>query len=350
MDNKIPMTKETLLIRADASIAIGTGHVMRCLALAQAWQDAGGKAVFAAAEMPSGIEHRLEIEGFSIVRMQGLGGGVEDAGRTVELVRQNGATWLVVDGDRFDVAFLEKIQSGGARVLLIDDYAQRKSFPAELILNPNLDTREESYRIAGASCRLLLGESYIMLRREFTGGREERMFPELGGRVLVTLGGSDPENLTPQIVEALGRLPGSEITVIAGPAYRFVTELERTRSHNVHVVFDAENMPKWMAHADMAVIAGGGTLWELLYVGCAVLSYARNRAQGRLVEKLEMKGALRNMGATADFDGVALATAVEELGRSKKVREQMGNTGRQLIDGKGATRVLQAMQESAAGG
>jgi UDP-2,4-diacetamido-2,4,6-trideoxy-beta-L-altropyranose hydrolase len=339
----------TLLIRADASVAVGTGHVMRCLALAQAWQDSGGDAVFATAEIPPAIEHRLTGEGFSIARIPMPGGGSEDADATVNLAREHGAVWVVIDGDRFDGAFIQRVKSGGAGVLLIDDFAARESFPADLIVNPNLDATAEPYRKAGAVAPLLLGERYVMLRREFAAWRGERTFPERADKILVTLGGSDPENLTPKIAAALAQLPSCEITVIAGPGYPHLRELEQASAPNVRIVFDARNMRELMEQTDLAVIAGGGTLWELLYMGCAVLSYARNPVQSSVVEELAKKGVVRNLGATRDFDGSALVTAVEELRRSQKLREQMANNGRLVVDGKGATRVLQALRERRAG-
>lgn len=340
------MVEGTLLIRADASVEIGTGHVMRCLALAQAWQDCGGDAVFAVAEMPAAMERRLTDEGFSIVRISKPPGGAEDAAATLSLVSECRAIWVIIDGDRFDAAFLQAVKSGRAQVLLIDDFGERESYPADLILNPNLNAVEEPYRKDGRAAQLLLGESYVMLRREFAAWQGERTFPQEASKVLVTLGGSDPDNLAPKIAQALARLPGCEITVIAGPGYSYLRELEQSGSPNVRVLFNAGNMRELMEEADLAVIAAGGTLWELLFMGCVVLSYARNPVQSRIVQDLAMKGAVRNLGATRDFNGPALATAVSELARSMKRRRQMAHLGRQVVDGLGASRVLLALRET----
>lgn len=343
------MSQETLLIRADANVAMGTGHVMRCLALAQAWQDSSGEAVFAIAEGPAALERRLAGEGFSIARITKPAGGSGDADATVSLARERGAPWLVVDGDHFDEKFLERLKYCGARVVLIDDFAARKSFPADLILNPNLNATGEPYRRAGASEGLLLGESYVMLRREFTVGSGKRVFPEKAAKILVTLGGSDPENLTPKIAGALGHLQGCEITVIAGPGYPHLRELEQTGTPNVRVLFNAGDMRGLMEQADLAVIAGGGTLWELLFMGCVVLSYARNPVQSGIIQGLAKKGAVLDLGATKDFDGPALLMAIDGLRRSRELREQMANIGRQIVDGGGAARVVQVLRERRAG-
>src|ERR1700674_102554 len=213
------MKPGVLLIRADASLAIGIGHVMRCLALAQAWQDAGGTASLAANELPDGLSPRLTAEGISVSRIHATPGSREDAAETVAQAHRLKADWVVIDGDRFGSDFLETVRTAGFRVLLIDDFADRESFPADLIVNPNLDDDGEPYRKRGATARLLMGPSYVLLRREFRKGAKKREIRQTGNRILVTLGGSDPENLTPKIADALARCSDLEVTAIAGAGY-----------------------------------------------------------------------------------------------------------------------------------
>ena len=170
------MKPGVLLIRADASLAIGTGHVMRCLALAQAWQDAGGTVSLVVAELPDELLLRVTAEGVALSRVHASPGGPEDAGETVAQARRLRVDWVVIDGDRFGTDFLETVRAAGFRVLLIDDFADRESFPADLIVNPNLDDDGEPYRKRGATARLLMGPSYVLLRRKFRNGAKKERF------------------------------------------------------------------------------------------------------------------------------------------------------------------------------
>jgi UDP-2,4-diacetamido-2,4,6-trideoxy-beta-L-altropyranose hydrolase len=333
-----------LLIRADASFAIGTGHVMRCLALAQAWEDAGGTVSLAAAELPDALLPRVAAEGVSLSRVHATPGGPEDAGETVAQAHRLRADWVVIDGDRFRTGFLKTVRAAGFRVLLIDDFADRESFPADLIVNPNLDDDGEPYRKRGATASLLMGPSYVLLRREFRQRVEKRELRHRGNRILVTLGGSDPENLTPKVAGALAHCSALDITVIAGPGYDRSDELRKLSRSNLRVVFNPPNIAQIMKDSDQAIIAAGGTLWELLSMGCAVLSYSRNIVQASVVQVLSHRGVVVDMGETRNFDPAKLVVSVKDLVESPNGHERMTSLGRTLVDGLGTTRVVEAAQ------
>jgi len=320
---------------------------MRCLALAGAWRDAGGTVSLAAAELPDALSPRVTAEGVSVSRIHAAPGGAEDAGETAALAHRLRADWVVIDGDRLGSDFLQTVRAAGFRVLLIDDFADRDFFPADLIVNPNLDDNGEPYRKRGATARLLMGPSYVLLRREFRQGTEKREPRQTGNRILVTLGGSDPENLTRKIVDALAH-SALEVTAIAGAGYDKVDELRKLNASNVRVVFNPPNMAQLMKDHDQAVIAAGGTLWELLSMGCAVLSYSRNIVQARVVQALSHRGVVVDMGETRHFDPAKLTGSVKELAHSRLERERMMKLGCTLVDGMGATRVVEAMQSSGA--
>jgi len=339
------MKPGTLLIRADANVAIGTGHVMRCLALAEAWQDAGGQSVLTTAEIPAVLASRLESSGISVFHIETDPGSGEDAAATSSHAQQVRAAWIVVDGDRFDSHYLTSLGGEGLRVLLIDDFADRKTFPAELIVNPNLGADVESYRVKNRVAQVLTGPRYVLLRREFQS-TEQRRFPEHGKRILITLGGSDPEELTPRIAAALSDCSDLELTVVAGAGYPNAGPLQELSATNLKVIIDSQNMANLMLSADIAVIAAGGTLWELISAGCAVLSYSRNAVQLRVVQELARGGIVVDMGDTNRFDPAKLESAVKSLAESVPARKRMAERGWKLVDGRGAARIVEAMQQS----
>src|SRR5215471_6845492 len=132
----------TLLIRADASTAIGTGHVMRCLALAQAWQDAGGDTVFAMAQSTDSIRARLTSESCDIVNVQDA---VADIRQTIDLAQSRNCEWVVVDGYQFDADYQDALKAAGLRILFLDDYGHSQHYVADLVLNQNVSATPTLY-------------------------------------------------------------------------------------------------------------------------------------------------------------------------------------------------------------
>jgi len=156
-----------LLVRVDSGINIGSGHVMRCLALAQAWQDDAGDVVFVLATESPNAEARLTAEGFEVVYINAKPGSAEDARLTTKLAHKYGASWVVVDGYHFDGDYQKIIKEAGLNLLFIDDYGHADYYPADIVLNQNIHADEDLYRNRASYTKLLLGTRYVLLRREF---------------------------------------------------------------------------------------------------------------------------------------------------------------------------------------
>jgi UDP-2,4-diacetamido-2,4,6-trideoxy-beta-L-altropyranose hydrolase len=343
------MNLGTLLIRADTSVAMGTGHVMRCLALAQAWQDKGGTVVMAMAEATPAIEERLRRESIAVVRLQALSGSQEDASGTVALARQRNATWTVIDGYRFDEAYQRVFKSEHLRLLLVSDDAQAMTHLADMILNQNGFAAEEFYRDRKPGTRLLLGTRYAMLRREFRNWREwKRKIPATGKKILVTIGGSDPDNFTLKVVEALATADSEsiDVVVVAGGSNPHQAGLKRaiaTVRYPVRLLSDVENMPELMAWADLAVCGAGSTCWEMCLLGVPMILVTIAENQRAIAQGMMKAGAAKSLGWHEDVDQAAIGISVCQLSGDGIARMKMSQAGRRLVDGDGRERVLAAM-------
>src|SRR6266567_2515852 len=336
------MTLGTILIRVDASVKIGTGHVMRCLALAQAWQDSGGAAVFAMAESTPAILERLS--GFQVCSVNPTAGTTEDACRTMEIARTNLAAWIVADGYSFGHGYHYEIKNAGFKLLYVDDGAEAGKFCADVVLNQNLHARDSPYREREPGTRLLLGPKYALLRREFKTWRGWRREPRSEvQRVLVTLGGSDPLNLSQRAIRAIQLISKSqlEITVVAGGSNphtpRLRTLVEKS-SGRLRLLVDAVNMPELMAWADIAVSGAGSTCWEMCMLGlpAIVLDIAPNQVP--LAHELDREGLAVHL-PLSQATVPQLAEKIEFLIASSQLRSRMSQRATEVVDGRGAERV-----------
>jgi len=107
------VTGTHLVIRTDTSVTIGAGHVMRCLALAQAWRDNGGQSLFVMAPKVASIEARLVAEGMQVVYLATESGSEDDARQTVQLAQQLTTDMIVLDGYQFDAVYQQTLKQAG---------------------------------------------------------------------------------------------------------------------------------------------------------------------------------------------------------------------------------------------
>ena len=342
------MKRGILLIRADGSLAIGTGHVMRCLALAQAWRDAGGDAVFAMADATPAVEERLRNEGFEVARAAVRVGSVADAEETAQLAHKHGASWVVVDGYEFGAQYQTRLKSRGLKVLFIDDNGHAGHYSADLVLNQNAHAREDFYPRRDASTQLLLGPRFAMLRREFTSWRGwNREISAVARRVLVTMGGSDPDNITERVVEAILSEDDFEVTIVAGgsnPHLARLREFVGNSGRAIRLVENASSMPDLIARADVAVAGAGTTSWEMCFLGLPGLLIVLADNQQGVADELAKQGIMVHLGRGSDLARNTIAAQLRNLANSPVVRQEMSERGRAVVDGRGAERVVSALK------
>ncbi len=339
-----------LIIRADANEWMGAGHLMRCLALGQAWQDVGGHVTFLTACENEAFLSRLRREGFGMHRLSEAYPDPNDWETTQEVLSVQPDAWVVVDGYHFDTAYQKRIKDRGHKLLVIDDMAHLQQYMADLLLNQNIHATSFSYRCE-PHCRLLLGADYVLLRREFQSwGGFRREIPEFARRVLVTLGGADVHNVTLLVLKALRRveIDGLEVTVVVGAGTTHRDEVERAMHgspHTMHLVHNTVDMPKLLAWADLAVSGGGSTCWELAFMKLPSLVFvlADNQEQG--MAALEAQGSVRNLGCHSEVRSETLAQRITDLALDTQGRAHMAAKGQALVDGLGGKRVVKTMLE-----
>ncbi len=363
---------ERLFIRADASADIGTGHVMRCLALAQAWNDRaeGGnlnpempeqaQVVFVCASLPEALEARLKKEGCGVVRIDAMPGSSEDIRQTLAAINSfqvSGFTpqpfplWFVADGYSFDLVYQRSVRAAGFKLLVMDDFNHLPEYECDLLLNQNFGAEKYSYA-ANADARRLLGPEYALLRREFRGDREGLNRagepPPVARNILVTMGGADLHGMTARVLAALAKVPGEPLhirAVVGAAAAPSGLRLEQTppNPHRIEWLRNVEDMPELMRWADLAVSAAGSTCWELLAMGVPMMLVVLASNQEQIALRLEQHGAAVHLGWHRAWNETTFIEALSALRRDASVRSFMIAAGRRMVDGAGAGRVAAEM-------
>jgi len=338
----------TLLIRADAGIASGMGHGMRCLAIAQAWQDAGGDCVFALNEIAA-LEQRLCSERMTVSPIDAPAGSQQDLAQLVKLARVNNASWVVVDGYVFNGEYQFALKQAGLNVLFLDDFGHAGHYFADIVLNQNPQASPTFYTQRETYTRLLLGPTYALLRREFRSPRtSSREVPPLARKLLLTMGGCDADNVTARVIEALPliQVAGLETKVVVGggnPHHESLRQLADDFNGNLSLIDSTPRMPELMAWADLAISAGGGTCYELAFleVPMFVITIAKNHE--RTCQILAERGAAVDAGWFHSLDSDQLAKSLQSLISDQRQRGFLAENACRLVDGNGAARVVASM-------
>jgi UDP-2,4-diacetamido-2,4,6-trideoxy-beta-L-altropyranose hydrolase len=329
---------------------MGTGHVMRCLALAQAWKDTGRNVVFVSNMKSPRLLHRLNSEQIEVIKLDKVPGSLDDAKFVANLANDLGLNWIVLDGYHFGSAYQKMIKDYGLNLLFIDDNGHSDHYYADIILNQNLHADERLYRKRETYTRLLLGTKYILLRREFLRwqGLKRDNFGD-PHNILVTLGGSDPFNVTLRVIDALDMLNNDlESIVISGasnPHYRdLLNKIKKTKS-NIKLESDVQDISKIMAWAHVAVSAGGTTSWELAFMGLPSCIVVIAENQCNIAKLLNDRGISICLGWHENISPLIISKGIYKLILSKADLSSMIDRGRDAVDGKGAMRVVSAIED-----
>ncbi|NHI01617.1 UDP-2,4-diacetamido-2,4,6-trideoxy-beta-L-altropyranose hydrolase [Oceanimonas sp. MB9] len=355
-----------IVFRADASIQIGTGHVMRCLTLAEELTRQGHECLFICREHKGHLGDFIREKGFVLhllyssnekqhapdtlnwnTHAKWLGvSWQQDAEQTLSTLIQQPVDWLVVDHYALDARWEQLVAKYTKHIMVIDDLADRLH-QCDMLLDQTFGRQSVDYREwVPANCELLCGSQYALLRPEFAELRhyslQRRAKPELHS-LLITMGGVDKDNITGQVLDALreSTLPHyCKITVVMGstaPWLEAVKQQAETMPWPTEVKVGVRNMAQLMAESDLAIGAAGATAWERCCLGLPSIQVivAKNQLWiARALNKVRAAFLLNNISSVHD----AISYTIKSL-------SSMSHESQKVTDGKGALKVFEKMTD-----
>jgi len=358
-----------IAFRADASPKIGSGHVMRCLALADALRSRGDETLFIARTMPDGLQRRLAQSGHRLAlsspaprrtptdpndppHADWLDTDWEtDAAATLSALAPGRWDWLAVDHYALDARWAAQVRQGAARILVIDDVADRP-LDADLVLDPNLqpDPQARYLRrlIHPDRDKLMLGPSFALLRPEFASlaARRSRR-PRALQTLLIAFGGGDAKGATASALDQLldPAFEGLRLIVVLGGLHPARTELERLCTDRAHteLIFDSADVASLMLRSDLAIGAGGGMTYERMCLGLPAIMIALERNQEGPSAYLAARGLTTYLGRFDRLPPGAVAQAVTRAMTGAIDLGGQAQAGMALVDGLGTSRVAERL-------
>lgn len=350
-----------IAFRVDSSAAIGTGHLMRCLTLAQRLREQGADVLFVMRDLPGAMLQRPELAGFECAVLPPPSGGdcsdglahsawlgtdqATDARETLAVLG-NGVDWMVVDHYAIDRQWHSVVRQRAAKIMVIDDIADR-SHDCDLLLDQNLQNVPDRYsKLVGPQCTTLLGPRYALLRQRFAELRSEALARQRGklGRLLVFLGGVDAAGATVLALNALAEsgLDGLPIDVVAGPANPAIAQIRAWCASRPNAeLFEGEvELADLMLAADLSIGAAGSASWERCCMGLptVVVTVAENQREG--ARAMAAAGAAIWAGESGYIAEGDLAVILGVFGHCPGHLTSLSAAATKLVDGEGVSRVM----------
>ena len=345
-----------IVFRVDASLKMGTGHVMRCLALAQMLKENGANVEFICRKHKGSLIEKIRSGGFVVHELEvfeeievdnklahshWLGATQQqDANDCIDMLKAEKSDWIVVDHYALDEQWQKRLKPYYEKLMVIDDLADR-NHQCDILLDQTFGRQQEDYsaRIP-RGCELLLGSKYALLRPEFAKWRayslERRSKPEFK-QLLINMGGTDPDNITGKVIERLqtAKLPKDvEITIVMGKTAphlaRVITGANKL-PYRSEVKVDVDNMAELMANADIAIGASGATTWERCCLGLPTIQLITAYNQEFIASKLNKINAIKL---------VKIDNVIENLENFQYWMQSTRENASKVTNGSGIKRIL----------
>lgn len=358
------MIKKNLFIRVDSSTQIGTGHIIRCFAVAESLKNNNIEISFISRRFSGDLSDFIESKGYKVYRLSEFTSNFEnkeererleiindlDAKQTIEIIDRIGkqVDCLIVDHYDLNKKWESRLRSYIKKIIVIDDLADR-AHDCDLLIDHNLyDQFESRYDdLVSKDCQKLLGPQYALLRSEFKESRKKlrkRDWPIKN--ILISFGGSDPTNETCKVLDALFLIDPypQKIDVVIGPSNQNKEVIEQVCSslQNTTCHYKINNMACLMVNADLSIGAGGITTWERCCLGLPTIVSILSKDQVELTKAVEKKGCIINMGLASNLSPKDYAQSIKSIDYEKFYR--MSQEGFNLVDGDGITRVVNKIQ------
>jgi len=284
-----------VIFRVDSSSKIGTGHVMRCLVLAEKLRNRNCNVIFICKNSKGNINDIIIDKGFKLFILEQNNWQHEEIKNYI-IKEKIKIDWLIVDSYDLDFEFEYQMCQYIKKIMVIDDLANRRHF-CNVLLDQNLSDNTDRYdSLIPQSCKKFLGLEYLLLRDEFKN-IPKKIRNDSIKNILVSFGGSDNTNETTKALEGLGPLQNTNVNVIVGNSnINKYTIKYLCHKYNYNYFEQINNMAELINKADIAIGAGGISLWERCYLGCPslVTILADNQIEG--VNNADKLQCIKNMG------------------------------------------------------
>jgi len=321
-----------LTIITEGGLIGGLGHIQRCLAMSQAFEEAGIRSEFIV-HGDNSIKEVLKERKYRIVNW------LKERDKVLASISKSQI--VIVDSYLGDIGFYEKLSLRAGVPVYIDDN-KRLDYPQGIVVNSGIHARSLKYP-SRDHVTYLLGRRYALLRKPFWETGTKKIGDEVKS-IMVTTGGCDPANVIPKIMGCLrDKYPLIKKNIIIGNSFGNIDAIKRQADKVTKLIYfpDAAGMKKQMTRSDIAISAGGQTLYEFARMGVPTIAFCQSENQRLGLEAWRNEGFIEYAGGINNLEGRILR--VFDRFRSQKERYRRSRKGMELVDGQGARRTREVL-------
>ena len=333
-----------IAFRVDGGPDIGMGHIMRCLALAQGFPD-NIDIIFIIKESKS-VKKIINNYSFRTISIdKDMEYDKKEINLLKRVIRDNNIDILISDSYKIDKNYLDQLKGEVEKLVSIHDFVPF-DFPSDIVINGNIYAPDLNYNSTDGDTMFLLGTDYTLLRKEFWNLPNRNVKKEVEN-ILITVGGGDLLNLTPKIVKALHLLEKDinevdnininklAVNIIIGSSFNNIEEIIKEVEKStieIKLNFNIKRMSQIMINSDLAISAGGSTLYELAMTGTPTIALLQADNQKLVAEAMEREGIIKNLGFGNQITEYIINKELQELIANYHERRLMFRNGKDTIN------------------
>ncbi len=308
---------KAILFRADSSSAIGTGHIMRNLVLAEQFKEAN--IIFATQDLPGNINYKIEEKKYKIEILDS-----NNIEAVIELINKYSIDMIVIDNYNIDYDYEKKLkEKTGVKVFVLDDTYEKHC--CDILLNHNISADKTRYKgLVSKNCELRCGVKYTLLRDEFKliKKKQRDILRKEPLTAFIAMGGADHSNKNIDILKVINRFGNIKATLVTTSANKYLEELEvYAKDHrNVTVHINTEKIALLMNESDFAIVTPSVTVNEVIFMQLPFIAIQTAKNQNEIAQFMES----HRLQVLRQFEEKALEIAIERLIKPKKYSDTLG--------------------------
>ncbi|WP_286910450.1 UDP-2,4-diacetamido-2,4,6-trideoxy-beta-L-altropyranose hydrolase [Clostridium sp. UBA1652] len=325
------------LIRADGGFNVGMGHIIRCMALYDELIKNNVECIFVS-KKDNVVEGYFKDKKVRYILMEAM----ELDGEKIEIkniIKNYNTDVIITDSYNMNEEYLLFLKSLSRYLVSIDDN-YLFDYPSDIVVNPNVYAERKKYN--KKTSKYLLGGQYCILRDEFRESSHKNIKVK-AENILITMGGTDVNNVTPFIIKAIKKIHGININVIVGKGFenRELIEKSCKNGQNIKLIYNPKDMRILMENADVCISSSGSTLYELASLGVPTLFVIQADNQLRLAEYMEKNQIMINLGWYYNLKEKALLDEITNIIDNQGIRLKLSADSKKIINVDGVKNIVQ---------